>query len=64
MTDTTLPPHLRIRPIDTGDDAAMAAIIRTVMPEFGALGSGFAPIDHAMGATRQGGCDTCYLREL
>ena len=32
----------RIRPIRAGDDAAMAAIIRTVMPEFGACGSGFA----------------------
>lgn len=31
-----------IRPIEAGDDAAMASIIRTVMPEFGACGSGFA----------------------
>ncbi|TCT25888.1 putative acetyltransferase [Thermomonas haemolytica] len=31
-----------IRPIQPGDDAAMAAVIRTVMPEFGAVGSGFA----------------------
>ena len=31
-----------IRPIRSGDDAAMAAVIRTVMPEFGATGSGFA----------------------
>jgi putative acetyltransferase len=31
-----------IRPIRTEDDAAMAAIIRSVMPEFGACGSGFA----------------------
>lgn len=31
-----------IRPIQPGDDAAMAAVIRTVMPEFGAIGSGFA----------------------
>jgi putative acetyltransferase len=31
-----------IRPIEPGDDAAMASIIRTVMPEFGACGSGFA----------------------
>lgn len=34
-----------IRPIQPGDDAAMAAIIRTVMPEFGAVGSGFAIAD-------------------
>jgi putative acetyltransferase len=32
----------RIRPIAPADDAAMAAIIRTVMPEFGATGHGFA----------------------
>ncbi len=31
-----------IRPIQPGDDAAIARIIRTVMPEFGACGSGFA----------------------
>jgi putative acetyltransferase len=31
-----------IRPIETRDDAAMASIIRTVMPEFGAKGAGFA----------------------
>ena len=31
-----------IRPIMSGDDAAMAAIIRAVMPEFGAVGDGFA----------------------
>jgi putative acetyltransferase len=31
-----------IRPITAADDAAMATIIRTVMPEFGATGDGFA----------------------
>jgi len=31
-----------IRPISSADDAAMAAIIRAVMPEFGATGDGFA----------------------
>lgn len=31
-----------IRPIEASDDAAMAAVIRTVMPEFGAVGDGFA----------------------
>ena len=31
-----------IRPIAPGDDAAMAAVIREVMPEFGAGGEGFA----------------------
>lgn len=33
---------MRFRPIEPRDDAAMAAIIRTVMPEFGADGPGFA----------------------
>lgn len=37
MTD-----ELLIRPIDARDDAAVAAIIRAVMPEFGACGDGFA----------------------
>ena len=37
MTDAFL-----IRPIEPRDDAAMAAIIRAVMPEFGADGPGFA----------------------
>lgn len=31
-----------IRAITPADDAAMAAVIRTVMPEFGATGDGFA----------------------
>ena len=33
---------LTIRPIRPDDDPAVAAIIRTVMPEFGAKGPGFA----------------------
>ena len=33
---------MQIRPIEARDDAAIAAIIRTVMPEFGATGCGFA----------------------
>jgi putative acetyltransferase len=33
---------LIIRPIRLADDPAVAAIIRTVMPEFGARGAGFA----------------------
>jgi putative acetyltransferase len=32
----------RIRPIEARDDAAIAAIIRSVMPEFNAVGEGFA----------------------
>ncbi len=35
----------RLRAIQGEDDTAMAAIIRTVMPEFGAIGSGFAIAD-------------------
>lgn len=38
MTDVAID----IRPIRADDDAAIASIIRTVMPEFGAVGSGFA----------------------
>ena len=37
--------NFSIRPILNTDDAAMAAIIRSVMPEFGATGSGFAISD-------------------
>ena len=36
------PAPLQIEPISQADDAQMAAIIRTVMPEFGASGCGFA----------------------
>lgn len=38
-------PAWRIRPIHAADDAAMAAIIRTVMEDFGAGGAGFASQD-------------------
>jgi putative acetyltransferase len=38
-------PAFAIRPIEARDDAAIAAIIRTVMPEFGATGCGFAISD-------------------
>lgn len=34
--------EFKIRPITAADDAVMAAVIRTVMPEFGAVGDGFA----------------------
>ncbi|QSQ12972.1 GNAT family N-acetyltransferase [Myxococcus landrumensis] len=34
--------NLNFRPIQPQDDAAVAALIRTVMPEFGADGPGFA----------------------
>jgi len=35
-------PPFHIRPIEPRDDAVMAAIIRAIMPEFGADGPGFA----------------------
>lgn len=35
-------PLFHIRPIEARDDAAVAALIRRVMPEFGADGPGFA----------------------
>ena len=38
----SLPPDFALRPIEQADDATMASIIRTVMPAFGAVGSGFA----------------------
>lgn len=37
-----MPQPFRIRPIEPRDDAAVAAVIRSVMPEFGAGGEGFA----------------------
>ncbi len=40
---------LRIRPIIPDDDAAVASVIRTVMPEFGADGPGFAIHDPEVG---------------
>jgi putative acetyltransferase len=42
VTAATLPGGWRIRPIEPRDDAAVARLIRTVMPEFGAQGPGFA----------------------
>jgi putative acetyltransferase len=36
------PSRFTLRPIEPRDDAAVASIIRTVMPEFGASGPGFA----------------------
>ena len=37
-----MPDAPRIRPIEARDDAAVAAVVRAVMPEFGATGDGFA----------------------
>lgn len=41
----SLPGGTRLRPIEPRDDLAMAGVIRSVMPEFGAVGSGFAIAD-------------------
>lgn len=43
----------RIRPIHPSDDAAVAAVIRSVMPEFGADGPGFAIHDPEVAAMSQ-----------
>jgi putative acetyltransferase len=37
--------ELRVRPIEPRDDLELARLIRTVMPEFGASGPGFAIMD-------------------
>lgn len=44
------PSPFLIRPITPADDAAVADIIRTVMPEFGASGPGFAIHDPEVSA--------------
>lgn len=52
-----MPSPFSIRPITASDNAAMAAIIRCVMPEFGADGPGFAisdpEVDHLYQAYAQ-----------
>ena len=56
-------PMLTFRPIRPEDDAALAAIIRQVMPEFGADGPGFAlhdpEVDHM--AEAYGGPGAAYF---
>ncbi len=51
---------LSFRPIRPEDDAAVATVIRTVMPEFGADGPGFAihdpEVDHMSAAYARPGC--------
>ncbi|MHB8678118.1 MAG: GNAT family N-acetyltransferase [Rudaea sp.] len=52
--------NFAVRPIETRDDAAVAAIIRAVMPEFGADGPGFAihdvEVDAMHAAYARAGC--------
>lgn len=58
MTERTTP--FTIRSIETRDDAAVAQVIRTVMPSFGADGPGFAihdpEVDHMTAAYAQPRC--------
>jgi len=53
-------PEFSIRPIASADDPGIAAIIRSVMPEFGANGPGFAihdpEVDHMASAYARPGC--------
>ncbi len=53
----------RIRPIAPGDDAVVAAIIRGVMPSFGACGPGFALSDPEVGhmSTAYSGARSAYF---
>lgn len=50
MPETSAPRALAIRPITPADDAAMAAVIRSVLTEYGAKGEGYsindAEVDH------------------
>ena len=55
-----------IRPVRAADDPVLARIIRTVMPEFGACGNGFAINDpevdymhRAYAATAPANCARC-----
>ena len=58
-------PEFRIRPITPADDGAIAAIIRRVMPEFGADGPGFAihdaEVDAMSGSYAQPGWAYCVV---
>jgi putative acetyltransferase len=59
MSDATTPSggSFHIRPITPADDPAVAAVIRAVMPEFGADGPGFAIHDAEVDAM-----DAAYAR--
>lgn len=50
MTSSELAPRFRLRPIEPRDSATIAHVIRTVMPEFGAGGPGFAIHDPEVAA--------------
>jgi putative acetyltransferase len=60
-------PTFVIRPIEARDDATVAAIIRSVMPEFGADGPGFAIHDaevDAMSAAYSGPNSAYFVVEV
>lgn len=52
-----------IRPIESADDAAMAAIIRDVMTEYGAVGEGYSIVDSEVDAmsVAYSGDDAAYF---
>jgi putative acetyltransferase len=56
-----------IRPIEPRDDAAIAAVIREVMPSFGACGPGFAlgdpEVDHMSASYAQPRCAYYVIEE-
>src|SRR5258706_8224427 len=60
MQNTSPVSNFTLRPITPQDNAAVAAIIRRVMPEFGADGPGFAihdaEVDDMAGAYTRPGC--------
>jgi putative acetyltransferase len=49
-------PHHLIRPISPGDDAAIAAVIRSVLPEFAASAAGSPLADAEVAAMSQAYC--------
>ena len=55
-----------LRPIEPGDDPRIASIIRTVMPEFGAVGEGFSIMDPEVDAMHEAyaGEDAAYFVAL
>ena len=53
------PAEVAIRPIRAQDDAAMASVIRTVMPEFGATGCGSSFRTKDSGEAPDGGGCSC-----
>jgi len=59
-------PRTAIRGIEAGDDARLASIIRTVMPEYGAVGPGYSIMDAEVDAMSEAheGDDAAYFVAL